>query len=70
MITNDEDELPGILVENGPLAIAADASAWQFYTGGVFDAPCGRELNHGIVIEGYGEGKDGSYWLVCCCAWQ
>ena len=69
MITNDESELPGILVKNGPLSIAADAAEWQFYIGGVFDLPCGKSLDHGIVIEGYGEAKDiiyhGPYWLVC-----
>merc|ERR1711991_588974 len=60
MITNDESELPGILVKNGPLSIAADAAEWQFYIGGVFDLPCGKSLDHGIVIEG-------NACLLCAC---
>jgi len=57
-----------VLVNHGPLAIAADAVEWQYYTGGVFDLPCGKSLDHGILIVGYGI-KDTilgrkEYWIV------
>ena len=47
-------------------AIEADHRAFQLYTGGVFDdATCGTELDHGVLIAGYGtddaSGKD--YWV-------
>lgn len=46
------------LVQHGPLAIAADALAWQFYVGGVYYLPCGTDLDHGIIIVGYGVETD------------
>jgi len=57
------------LVAHGPLAIAADAVEWQFYFGGVFYAPCGTQLDHGILIVGYGVETDifdqtMPYWIV------
>jgi len=52
----------------GPLAVAADASAWQFYGHGVFDS-CSYEenisLNHAVQLVGYGtDESEGDYWLV------
>jgi len=49
------------------IAIEADTSVFQFYTGGVMDSTaCGTTLDHGVAIVGYGtdaaSGKD--YWIV------
>lgn len=68
-ISHDEDQMAAYLVEKGPIAIAADATLWQFYYFGVFNFPCGTELNHGILIVGYGEETDYlgakiKYWIV------
>ena len=41
----------------GPVAVAleADTREWQLYKGGVMDfATCGRRLNHGVLVVGYG----------------
>ncbi|KAG5178633.1 cathepsin L-like proteinase [Tribonema minus] len=54
-------------VARRPLAVAieADQMAFQFYSGGVFAAPCGTELDHGVVLVGYGTDDDGNdYWKV------
>lgn len=69
MISQDEDQMAAQLVQRGPLAIAASAVEWQFYLFGVFDYPCGTELDHGILIVGYGEEVDDfgfniKYWIV------
>jgi len=68
-VSSNEDEMAAYLVANGPLAIAADAVEWQFYFGGVFYAPCGTQLDHGILIVGYGVETDildetMPYWTV------
>jgi len=52
----------------GPLAVAADASAWQFYGSGVFNS-CNYDsnisLNHAVQLVGYGtDATHGDYWLV------
>jgi len=46
-----------------PVAIAADAEPWQFYSKGIFDKLCGKRLDHGILAAGYQDGS-GGYWLV------
>jgi C1A family cysteine protease len=61
----DENALQAAVAKQ-PLAIAieADQPGFQFYSGGVFDGECGTQLDHGVVLEGFGtdDGKD--YWLV------
>jgi len=75
-IVSGFDTLPrndiGIVMEHlanvGPLAIAGDASPWQFYGHGVFDScsyDSNIELNHAIQLVGYGTDPSlGDYWLV------
>ena len=54
-------------VANQPVSIAieADTRVFQFYSGGVItDTSCGTNLDHGVLIVGYGEEDGNSYWLV------
>jgi len=44
----DEDALLTEL-NNGPVAVAVDASTWSFYSGGIMDS-CGTGLNHGVTL--------------------
>jgi len=48
------------------VAIDAEGSAFQFYSSGVFSAPCGIDLDHGVTAVGYGtdEASGDTYWLV------
>jgi len=54
------------LIQTGPVSIAieADQSAFQFYSGGVFSAACGHNLDHGVLIVGYGTLSSKPYWIV------
>lgn len=52
----------------GPLAVAADATLWQFYGSGVFNS-CNYDenivINHAVQLVGYGtDDTDGDFWLV------
>ncbi|KAL8141984.1 hypothetical protein V2J09_015016 [Rumex salicifolius] len=52
---------------NQPISVAIDAggSDFQFYSEGVFSGECGKELNHGVALVGYGVTLDGTkYWIV------
>jgi C1A family cysteine protease len=49
-------------VNKGPVSIAieADQSAFQQYTSGIISSNCGTNLDHGVLIVGYGS----NYWIV------
>ncbi|XP_010052206.2 senescence-specific cysteine protease SAG39 [Eucalyptus grandis] len=54
-------------VANQPVSVAidADGSHFQFYSGGVFTGDCQTDLDHGVTVVGYGTSDDGTkYWLV------
>ena len=55
-------------VARGPVSVAieADTSIFQFYADGVLkNENCGVNLDHGVLIVGYGEEYNGDkYWLV------
>lgn len=63
----DEDALK-VAVAKQPVSVAveADKSAFQLYKSGVMSSPfCGKKLDHGVLIVGYGEGFLGEkYWKV------
>ncbi|XP_039137325.1 senescence-specific cysteine protease SAG39-like [Dioscorea cayenensis subsp. rotundata] len=54
-------------VANQPVSVTIDASgsAFRFYSNGVFNGPCGTELDHAVTAVGYGQDSDGTkYWLI------
>merc|ERR1719223_926337 len=46
------------------VAIEADQSAFQFYSGGVITSGCGSQLDHGVLAVGYGTENGTDYILV------
>ncbi len=67
--SQDEIQIKQLLFENGPFAIAINASPLQFYFWGVFNPwmewVCNpKELNHGVLLVGYGVSGSTPYWIV------
>lgn len=73
-ISQDESEMAGWLVKNGPISIGINANAMQFYMGGVshpWKMLCDPgNLDHGVLIVGYGVStnsyfnKSKPFWTV------
>lgn len=65
-VTADSEADLAAAVAEGPVSIAieADQSAFQFYSGGVLTGLCGDRLDHGVLVVGYGEDNGDKYWKV------
>jgi cathepsin L len=63
---NNYTALMNAVATVGPVAISVDASNWGGYSTGIFDG-CNQknpDINHAVVLMGYGEDHGKSYWLV------
>ncbi|XP_050843628.1 cathepsin S-like, partial [Serinus canaria] len=63
----DEAALREAVATVGPVAVAIDATRPSFflYRSGVFDDPqCSQEVNHAVLVVGYGSLENKEYWLV------
>jgi len=47
-----------------PVSVAVDAQSWQTYRSGVMTGFCGKSLDHGVLLIGYGTDGANDYWLV------
>ena len=63
--SGDSIELRKVLLEQPvSIAIEADTFGFQFYKSGVYSGKCGTNLDHGVLLVGYGTENGEDYWLV------
>lgn len=65
--SGNERLLQALVAKRGPVAIAIDASlsSFQSYKSGIYyDPKCSKEINHAVLLCGYGTEKNKDYWLV------
>jgi len=54
-------------VSKGPVSVAieADKLVFQMYNGGIMDSTsCGTNLDHGVLVVGYGSDNGSDYWIL------
>jgi len=62
---NSESDLQqAVLLNPVSVAIEADEFTFQFYSSGVLTAECGTNLDHGVLLVGYGNLDGVDYWKV------
>merc|ERR1719265_3058325 len=66
-VSRDDENSLMEAVSKGPVSVAieADKSVFQLYKTGVLDSTgCGTQLDHGVLVVGYGELSGKKYWKV------
>jgi hypothetical protein len=67
MVPSTEEDIMRALVAHGPLSILVDAMTqlWWPYKGGILSGCCNKEVDHAVLLVGYGtDTTAGPYWLV------
>jgi cathepsin L len=66
--SGSESDLQNAVAYHGPVSVAIDASQSSFnsYSGGYYYEPScsSSNLDHGVLVVGYGTGSSGDYWIV------
>lgn len=63
--TNSETALmTAVSLQPVSVAVEADQASFQMYAGGVMTKACGTNLDHGVLLVGYGTTGGADYWLV------
>jgi len=64
-VTHTENALGAATdIEPVSVAIEADQAGFQLYQSGVFSGVCGQNLDHGVLVVGYGNSGTTPYWKV------
>jgi C1A family cysteine protease len=62
--SSDEEMMLAVSQQPVSIAIEADQREFQLYKSGVFTGTCGTNLDHGVLLVGYGSQNGDDYYLV------
>lgn len=61
---SDEALMTAVVQQPVSVAVEADQNSFQLYSGGVMTAACGTNLDHGVLVVGYGTDAGQDYYKV------
>ena len=61
---SDSAMMTAIAQQPVSIAIEADEASFQLYKSGVFTGSCGTNLDHGVLLVGYGSSSNGDYYIL------
>lgn len=61
---SDNAMMTALMQQPVSIAIQADQKEFQLYKSGVFTGSCGTELDHGVLVVGYGTENGEDYYLI------
>jgi C1A family cysteine protease len=61
---SDSDMMAALARQPVSVAIEADQQSFQLYKSGVFTGACGTNLDHGVLVVGYGNLSGSDYYLI------
>ena len=61
---SDDDMMEAVAQQPVSVAIQADQKDFQLYTSGVFTGSCGTDLDHGVLVVGYGDMDGEQYYKI------
>lgn len=64
-VKSDEKSLKSV-VSVQPVSVAIKSDSLQFYTDGIYDSECEGDINHAVLVVGYGKNEedDKEYWII------
>lgn len=62
--SSDDAMMSALMQQPVSIAIQADQKEFQLYQSGVFTGSCGVELDHGVLVVGYGSENGEDYYLI------
>ena len=62
--SSDDAMMAAVSRQPVSIAIQADSRDFQLYKSGVFTGSCGTNLDHGVLVVGYGVESDEKYYLI------
>jgi len=63
-IPNNEFYIAAYVLAYGPVAVAVDATSWQYYSSGILSNCIYGGLNHGVTIVGFGTQAGVNFWII------
>ena len=61
---SDESMMAALTKQPVSVAIQADQKDFQLYSSGVFTGSCGTQLDHGVLLVGYGSETNEDYYVI------